>query len=132
LGQNLAPTALASAPTTSGGAPLTVAFSSAGSSDPEGKSLNYNWTFCDRASATTANPSHMYSTSGVFVAQLKVSDGTNLSAPVIVTITVGNTTSGLVAAYGFEEGSGSTVADSSGRGNGGTIAAATRTAGKFG
>src|SRR5262249_28813541 len=41
--------------------------------------------------------------------------------------------SGLVAAYGFEEGSGTTVADSSGNGNNGTISNATwTTAGKYG
>jgi hypothetical protein len=43
------------------------------------------------------------------------------------------TTAGLVAAYSFSEGSGSTVADASGNGNTGTIAnAAWTTAGKYG
>ena len=46
------------------------------------------------------------------------------SANAIVTVTVAI---GLVAAYGFSEGSGTTVTDSSGRGNNGTIAAATWT-----
>src|SRR6201999_1285181 len=41
--------------------------------------------------------------------------------------------SGLVAAYGFDEGSGSTVADASGNGNNGTLTNATwTTSGKFG
>ena len=41
--------------------------------------------------------------------------------------------SGLVAAYGFDEGSGSTVTDASGNGNNGTISNATwASAGKFG
>ena len=39
---------------------------------------------------------------------------------------------GLVAAYGFEEGSGTHVADASGRGNSGTISGATWTTGRFG
>jgi hypothetical protein len=39
---------------------------------------------------------------------------------------------GLVAAYGFEETGGTTVADSSGRGNNGTTSGVTRTSGKFG
>src|SRR5262249_48032634 len=48
------------------------------------------------------------------------------------TITAG-TTGGLVAAYGFEEGTGTTTADSSGSGNTGTLTAATWSAsGKFG
>src|SRR5207248_1020612 len=42
-------------------------------------------------------------------------------------------TAGLVAAYGFNEGSGATVGDASGKGNTGTIANATwSTAGKYG
>src|SRR5262245_23953727 len=40
--------------------------------------------------------------------------------------------SGLVAAYGFEEGSGGFVTDASGNGNTGTISEATWAAGKFG
>jgi hypothetical protein len=40
--------------------------------------------------------------------------------------------SGLVAAYGFDEASGATATDASGSGNAGTIAGATRAAGRFG
>ena len=40
--------------------------------------------------------------------------------------------SGLVAAYSFDAGSGSTVADASGNGNNGTVANATWVAGKYG
>jgi hypothetical protein len=54
------------------------------------------------------------------------------SAPVSVTVTRVVST-GLVAAYGFEEGSGTTTADASGLGNTGTITAGTwSTAGRFG
>ena len=57
---------------------------------------------------------------------------TTTSAP--VTVTVNNTgPAGLVAAYGFEAGSGTSVLDSSGNGNTGTAANTTwSTAGKFG
>ena len=42
-------------------------------------------------------------------------------------------TPGLVAAYAFDEGSGTTVADASGNGNNGTVANATwTTGGKYG
>jgi hypothetical protein len=61
----------------------------------------------------------------------------NTKTATTVTVTASNTApppaSGLVAAYGFDETSGSSVGDSSGRGNLGTIANATRsTAGRFG
>ena len=50
-----------------------------------------------------------------------------------VTVTVSNGIAGLVAAYGFEETTGTAVTDSSGSGNAGTIAGATRSAsGKYG
>lgn len=54
-----------------------------------------------------------------------------------VVVSVENTApappSGLVAAYGFDEASGATVTDASGRGNAGTISGATRsTAGRYG
>ena len=56
------------------------------------------------------------------------------SAPASVTVTsVTNSSSGLVAAYGFEEGTGSSLSDASGAGNNGTISGATwTTAGKYG
>jgi hypothetical protein len=58
----------------------------------------------------------------------------NQTTSTTVTITVNNqVSSGLVAAYGFNEASGSTVSDASGSGNTGTISGATRTAsGKYG
>ena len=60
------------------------------------------------------------------------SDGnTTTSAP--VDVNVSNVLTGLVAAYGFEEASGTTANDDSGSGRTGTISGATRsTAGRFG
>jgi hypothetical protein len=61
-----------------------------------------------------------------------VSDGT-LTASDTFVLTVTAAPSGLVAAYGFNEGSGTTVADVSGNGNNGAIGSATwTTAGKYG
>ena len=58
---------------------------------------------------------------------------TTTSAAVTVTVSAPPPTpSGLVAAYGFDEGVGSSVADASGSGNGGTISGASWTTGRFG
>src|SRR5262245_56364685 len=56
-----------------------------------------------------------------------------LAALVLVAPRPAAAQTGLVAAYGFEEASGTAVVDSSGSGNGGTITGATRNAsGRFG
>ncbi|HEY7042458.1 MAG TPA: PQQ-dependent sugar dehydrogenase [Nocardioidaceae bacterium] len=80
----------ASANPTSGAAPLTVNFSSAGSSDPEGHALTYSWDFGDGTTSTAANPSHTYTQAGPYAARLTVSDGTNNSISPPIAINVGN------------------------------------------
>ncbi len=90
-GSNRAPTAVAAADRTSGQAPLTVAFSSAGSSDPEGGALTYAWTFGDGTSSTQANPTKTYTANGTYTAALRVTDPQGLSGTAGVTVTVGNT-----------------------------------------
>jgi PKD repeat protein len=97
VGVNLPPTALPSANPSGGVAPLSVAFSSAGSSDPDGTSLTYSWAFGDGTTSTQANPTKVYSNAGVYNAQLTVSDGTNTDSKSIV-ISVAAPGSGLVAA----------------------------------
>jgi PKD repeat protein len=52
------PFATASADPPEGPEPLTVQFSSAGSSDPEGETLSYFWDFGDSTTSTEANPVH--------------------------------------------------------------------------
>ena len=61
---NQAPVVSASANPTSGSTPLNVAFSSSGSSDPEGQPLTYSWNFGDGGTSTAANPSHTYTSPG--------------------------------------------------------------------
>lgn len=87
---NQPPTAVASADVTQGNtAPLTVNFSSVGSSDPEGQPLTYNWNFGDQTTSTQPNPSHTYSQRGRYTVRVTVSDGTNSTPSNVVTITVG-------------------------------------------
>ena len=78
---------------------------------------------------TTVSPSTSYSY------QVRAIDTSSNLGPVsnVATASTPAAPSGLVAAYGFEEGSGTTVSDASGNGNTGTISGATwSTAGKFG
>nr|WP_221382847.1 ThuA domain-containing protein [Actinoplanes polyasparticus] len=86
------PVAKATGTPTSGTAPLTVQFSSAGTTDPDpGSTLSYQWTFGDGTTSTAANPSHTYTGNGNYTAQLKVTDQSGKSGFSNVTITVGNT-----------------------------------------
>jgi glucose/arabinose dehydrogenase/PKD repeat protein len=90
-GQNRNPIAKAAADRTSGQAPLIVNFSSAGSSDPEGGALTYQWTFGDGTSSTAANPTKTYDTNGNYTATLTVRDPQGLTGSANVAVSVGNT-----------------------------------------
>ncbi|MFI7573891.1 carbohydrate-binding protein [Micromonospora sp. NPDC049497] len=90
-GGNAAPTAVAAADKTSGAAPLTVNFSSAGSSDPEGGALTYSWNFGDGTTSTAANPSKTYTANGTYTVTLTVRDPQNATGTANVQIGVGNT-----------------------------------------
>ncbi len=92
-GSNQSPVAQVSATPTAGAPPLTVQFSSAGSSDPDGDPLTISWDFGDGSPTSNAvAPSHTYLAAGGYVATLTVSDG-RLPTPGVdieaVTITVG-------------------------------------------
>jgi len=71
---NRPPVASASATPQSGAAPLPVTFSAAGSWDPDGSLVSYAWTFGDGATGTGAVVGHTYSTPGIYVATLTVTD----------------------------------------------------------
>lgn len=89
---NNVPTADVSASPTSGPAPLTVTFNGGGSSDPDGDTLTYQWTFGDTQSQNTTTPTvmHTYGSNGTYTASLRVLDSRGaLSPPDSVTITVG-------------------------------------------
>lgn len=82
------PVAALTATATSGTVPLTVNFSAAGSSDPDGSIVAYDWSFGDGSSATGATVSHVYGTAGSFTATLKVTDNSGLTATKSTSITV--------------------------------------------
>ncbi|MEO3927485.1 ThuA domain-containing protein [Micromonosporaceae bacterium B7E4] len=86
-----APIAVATGTPTSGTAPLTVAFSSEGSRDPDGGPISYAWTFGDGGTSTEPNPTHSYAAAGNYTAQLTVTNDTGRTAVANVPVTVGNT-----------------------------------------
>ncbi|MBQ0825662.1 PQQ-dependent sugar dehydrogenase [Streptomyces tagetis] len=85
------PSARAGADRTSGQAPLKVAFSADGTSDPDGDALTYHWDFGDGATSTRANPSHTYRVNGTYTATLTAEDPTGRTGSASVRVVVGNT-----------------------------------------
>ena len=75
-----------------GRAPLTVAFSSAGTTDADGGPLAYAWDFQadGTVDSTAQNPTFTYTTNGVFNATLRVTDRTGRSSSAYVRVLVGN------------------------------------------
>ncbi|MEE1738613.1 PQQ-dependent sugar dehydrogenase [Streptomyces sp. BE147] len=90
-GSNRSPIARAAADRTSGPTPLAVAFSSAGSEDPEGGALRYAWDFGDGATSAEAGPRHTYTTAGTYRPTLTVTDPEGLTATASLVVTAGNT-----------------------------------------
>ncbi len=82
------PTAVFSAAPASGGTPLTVTFNAAGSSDPDGSIVTYQWSFGDGGSATGVTVLHTYSTQGTYTATLTVTDDDGLTASTTQVIVV--------------------------------------------
>jgi cytochrome c len=91
-GGNHAPVVKVAASPTKGLAPLTVAFSSAGTTDPDGDRLRYAWDFTSdgRVDSRMPNPTFTYRQDGVFRATLNVTDEHGRSAAQYVDILVGN------------------------------------------
>ncbi len=92
---NQPPNAVATADTTSGPAPLTVAFDGSGSSDPDGNPITFAWDLDGDGlydDSTVAQPTYTYTQSGTYSARLMVTDSegaSGISDPIV--ITAGNT-----------------------------------------
>lgn len=131
VGSATGPVASFTASPTSGPAPLAVAFTDTST----GGVTAWSWNFGNGGTSTAKNPSYTYTTAGTYTVTLTVTaSGKSNSTTRTITVSTppsgsGGSTSvkpGLVAAYGFEEPSGTTVIDASGYGNHGTISNATR------
>lgn len=87
---NQAPVVQAAGLPLTGVSPLTVNFSSIGTSDPDSQPqlLTYDWDFGDGVHSTLPNPQHIYTTNGQYTVRLSVSDGnlTTLGDPIVVRV----------------------------------------------
>ena len=89
-----APRAVLTATPTSGQEPLTVSFSSAGSSDADpADSISFAWDFDGNGTTDSidAAPTHVYTTTGQYTARLTVTDTSGKTGFASTVITVGNT-----------------------------------------
>ena len=81
-GGNQPPVAVAGGSPTSGTIPLSVAFSSAGSSDPDGTIASYAWDLDGDGAyddSSAANPSFQYTVAGSYSVRLRVTDNQGAS-----------------------------------------------------
>ena len=85
------PVAKATADRDTGPAPLTVAFSSEGTEDPDGDELTYLWTFGDGQTSSEPNPTHVFTDPGQYNVRLTVTDTTGRTGASSLVITAGNT-----------------------------------------
>ena len=84
---NTLPVASMLSTSTSGFAPLAVAFSGAGSYDPDGNIASYEWVFGDGQTAIGVDVEHTYNDYGDFTASLTVIDDRGATAQDTIIIT---------------------------------------------
>ena len=86
---NIPPVAVADSNTTSGYAPLSVAFNGSASSDEDGTIVSYLWNFGDGNTASGVTAIHTYATDGAFTATLTVTDNgavQTTSSPITIVV----------------------------------------------
>ncbi|HEX6370500.1 MAG TPA: DNA/RNA non-specific endonuclease [Longimicrobium sp.] len=76
----------------------SVTLSAAGSSDPDGDALTYEWSFGDGAEGTGASPSHTYADNGTYQVTVIVTDPYGAADTATTTVTVMNVAP-VVAAF---------------------------------
>lgn len=67
-----------------------IAFSSAGSTDPDGAIVSYAWDFGDQTSASGASPTKAFAVAGTYTVRLTVTDDRGATASATTTATIGN------------------------------------------
>jgi len=87
--RNRTPTASAGGPY-SGVRDQALSFDGSGSSDPDGKSLTYQWDFGDGATGSGPTPTHAYTALGSYTVTLVVNNGFFNSAPATANVTIEN------------------------------------------
>ena len=88
---NRAPVAKAAASVNSGGLPLRVEFSAAGSRDPDpSDALRFAWDFGGGKSATGAETEHTFTAPDVWPVTLTVTDSQGLSSTAVLNVAAGN------------------------------------------
>jgi PKD repeat protein len=88
MGTKQNPIAAVSASKTSGPAPLTVDFSSAGSTDPDGYIASHHWNFGNGVTSAAMSPTYTFPSSGTFPVLLTVTDNDGLQGAASITISV--------------------------------------------
>jgi len=93
---NATPVAVASASPPIGPAPLTVNFTGGASFDPDGDPIDYDWDFGDASPhSSDADPSHTYTSEGVYTATLAVTDDGGLTGFAQTPVFVGDAPVGV-------------------------------------
>jgi mannosyl-glycoprotein endo-beta-N-acetylglucosaminidase len=112
-----------------------IQFHSDGTGDADGAIVSWLWEFGDGDTSALSDPVHAYAAAGEYEVILAVADdlgGVVLDTTSASVVAVPPSLDANVAWYPFDEGEGSTAADSSGNGNDGTIFGAAWAAGMLG
>ncbi len=88
----------------------SIAFSSAGSSDPDGIIVTYDWDFGDGETGVGPSPSHIYADNGSYTLTLTVTDDGGVIRLDTTLVTVGNADPTADAGGPYSGGEGSTIA----------------------